>query len=129
MAAKALVTIAGIALPTPATYIGGTYDIVDATRNVQGITIGSIVREDVGKVEMTWRFLTPAQWSTILKLFNSVYGGSFYNSVEFYNQVTATWVTRTMYVGDRTTGGALQCDPVTGAPTFWIEPALNLIEV
>ena len=53
MAAKALVTIAGIALPTPATYIGGTYDIVDATRNVQGITIGSIVREDVGKVEMT----------------------------------------------------------------------------
>lgn len=128
MAAKALVIIAGTDLPTPSTYVGYTADVVDAGRNVEGVVIGSVVREDVGKVEMSWNYLTAQQWSTILKLFNSAYGGSFYRSVEFFNQVTADWTTRTMYPGDRTTSGAFKLDPGSGAVVGWEKPVLHLVE-
>lgn len=128
MAYKALVTVAGVELPPPATYVGVTADVVDAGRNVEAFTVGAIVREDVGKVEMSWGYLTVAQWSTILKLFNSKYGGTFFQSVEFFNQVTADWETRIMYPGDRTTAGAHRQDPDTGAIIGWEKPVLHLIE-
>lgn len=126
--AKALVTIAGVPLPTPSTYVGITADIVDAARNTEGVVVGAVVREDVGKVEMSWNYLTAQQWSTILKLFNSAYGGSFYQTVEFFNQTTADWETRVMYPGDRTTSGAHALDPETGAIIGWEKPVLHLIE-
>lgn len=127
--AKALVIVDGVDLPTPSTYSGATTDIVDAARNTSGYVVGSMVREDVAKVEMSWNYLTVAQWSTILKLFNSTYGGKFYQPVEFFNQVTGDWETRTMYPGDRTTGGAIpRLDSVTGAPIGWEKPVLHLIE-
>lgn len=125
---SALVSIAGIDLPTPSVYTGITADIVDAARNVDGYVVGAIIREDVGKVEMTWNYLTAEQWATILKLFNSAYGGTFYQNVTFFNQTTASWVTRTMYPGDRTTGGAFKTEPTTGAVVGWMQPVLHLIE-
>lgn len=127
--AKALVTIAGVDLPTPSTYTGTVSTIVDAARNVEGSVIGAVVREDVAKVELSWRYLPASTWSTVLKMFNSSYGGSFYNSVTFLDQVSNNWITRDMYVGDRTSSGAFRTDPVTGRITGYVGPKLSLIEV
>ena len=129
MAYQNLITIAGVALPQPSKYVGLTADVVDTARNVQGVMVGGVVRSDVAKVEADFNYLTAAQWSTILKLFNPTYGGSFTNQVTFFNQTTADWETREMYVGDRTTSGAFLCDPSTGAVTGWKSPHLSLIEV
>mgnify|MGYP003287411265 FL=1 len=52
---KALVTIAGTALPEPSSYSGTTSTIVDSARNVKGYVVGSVVRSDVAKVELSWR--------------------------------------------------------------------------
>lgn len=132
MAYKNLVTVNRTALPQPKPeggYIGLTADVVDTARNVNATLVGGVVRYDVAKVEMTWNYLTAEQWSNILKLFNPTYGGSFTNPVEFYNQTTATWETRTMYVSDRTSGGVFLCDKDTGEPLGWKNPHLSLIEV
>lgn len=128
MAFRALVTVGGVDLPTPSSYVGLTADLVDAGRNVQGVTVGAVVRSDVAKVEMSWKVLTPTQWSDIIKLFNPTYGGSFFQSVTFYNQSIADWETRTMYPSDRTSGGAYSVAPLTGVPTHWKECSLKLVE-
>ena len=120
----ALVTIAGYELPEPSTYSANTATLVDSARNVQGYVIGSVIRNDVAKVELSWRYLTVEQWARILSLFNK----SFYNSVTFFNQSTGTYETRQMYVGDRS-AGMWRRHPVTGEVMGWVEPKLALVEV
>lgn len=124
-----LVTVAGTALPTPSTYVGTEATVVDSARNVEGYVVGAVIRESVAKVEMTWRWLSAADWANIMQLFNSAYGGSFYNNVTFYNQLAAGWTTRKMYVGDRTTAGAHTVNPATGEITGYTNPRLSLIEI
>lgn len=121
---QALVTVAGVALPEPSSYSGTTSTIVDSARNVNGVVVGSVVRSDVAKVELSWRYLTVRQWSDILSLFTS----NFYNSVTFFNQVTGGYSTRNMYVSDRN-ASAWRRDPVTGEVLGWTEPSLSLVEV
>lgn len=123
-----LVTVAGIELPMPSSYVGLTADLVDSGRNAEGYVVGAVVREDVAKVELSWRFLTIQQWSSIMKLFNSTYGGAFMQEVTFFNQTTAQFETRTMYPGDRTSSGAFKVDAETGMPLGWQDCKLNLIE-
>ena len=124
MAMQALVTVGGIALPEPSTYDAQTSTIVDSARNVSGYVVGAVVRHDVAKVELTWKYLTAAQWAQILSLFNS----SFYNSVTFYNMATASYTTRQMYVSDRT-AGMWRRDSKTGQILGWTECSLSLVEV
>lgn len=120
----ALVTIAGYELPEPSTYSANTATLVDSARNVQGVVIGSVIRNDVAKVELSWRYLTVEQWARILSLFNK----SFYNSVTFFNQSTGTYTTRQMYVSDRQ-ASLWRKHPVTGEVMGWVEPKLSLVEV
>ena len=120
----ALVTIAGYELPEPSTYSANTATLVDSARNVQGVVIGSVIRNDVAKVELSWRYLTVEQWARILSLFNK----SFYNSVRFFNQSTGTYETRQMYVGDRS-AGMWRRHPVTEEVMGWTECKLSLVEV
>lgn len=124
-----LITVAGVPLPQPSEYKGLTADIVDSARNVDGYVVGAVIRHDVGKVEAEYKYISAQAWSNILKLFNPKYGGSFYNNVTFFNQVTANWETRKMYVSDRTTTGAYKLDPATGAVIGWIGAHLSLVEV
>lgn len=126
--ARALVSIGGYDLPTPSSYSGNTSDLVDSARNVRGYVVGSVIRHDVAKVVLSWRYLTVKQWSDILKKFNPKYGGSFYNNVTFFNQVTGDWETRLMYVSDRTSSGLIHLDPL-GNPQGYQEPNLSLVEV
>lgn len=102
---RALVSIGSYDLPEPSTYSGTTATIVDSSRNAQGVVIGAVIREDVAKIEMTWNFITPQEWATMLQKFSSKYGGSFYNDVTFFCDITNTWETRKMYVSDRTNNG------------------------
>ena len=120
----ALVTVAGYEFPEPSTYSANTATLVDSARNVQGYVIGSVIRNDVAKVELSWRYLTADQWAKILSLFNR----SFYNNVTFFNQSTGGYETRQMYVGDRS-AGMWRRHPVTGEVMGWVEPKLSLIEV
>jgi hypothetical protein len=120
----ALVSIGGFSFPEPSTYNATTSTIVDSARNVSGFVVGSVVRHDVAKIEITWKYLTAQQWATILSLFTH----SFYNEVRFLNQVTNSYTTRTMYVSDRT-AGMWRRDPNTGAVMGYTNCSLSLVEV
>ena len=120
----ALVSIGGFEFPEPSTYNATTSTIVDSARNVSGYVVGSVVRNDVAKVELTWKYLTAQQWANILALFSA----NFYNEVTFYNQVTAGHTTRTMYVSDKT-AGMWRRDPTTGDVMGWTSCSLSLVEV
>jgi hypothetical protein len=121
---KALVTIAGTALPEPSSYSGTTSTLVDSARNVKGYVVGSVVRSDVAKVELSWRYLTAEQWATVLSLFKK----NFYNEVEFYDQTVAGWVTRSMYVSDRNSS-MFRRNPDTGEVLGYVDAKLSLVEV
>ena len=120
----ALVTIAGYELPEPSEYSATTSTLVDSARNVSGYVIGSVIRSDVAKVQLKWRYVTAEQWANILSLFTT----NFYNQVTFYNQATGDYTTREMYVGDRS-AGMWRRDPVTGDVMGWTNAALSLVEV
>lgn len=120
----ALVTVNGVELPEPSSYEGTTSTIVDSGRNVQGKVVGAVVRNDVAKVAMSWSYLTAKQWATILSLFTA----NFYCSVRFYNQVTAGYTTRQMYVSDRT-AGMWRRSPNNGSIMGWTGAKLSLVEV
>lgn len=99
---RAMVTIAGHDIPDPSKYSGTTSTVVDSGRNTQAKWIGSVIRDDMGKVDMTWNYISAEDWADILRLFSIKQGGSFTNSVTFFCQDTNSWETRTMYVSDRT---------------------------
>ena len=120
----ALVSIGGFEFPEPSTYTATTSTIVDSARNVSGYVVGAVIRSDVAKIELTWRYLTAQQWANILSLFS----GSFYNDVRFLNQVTNREDTRTMYVSDRN-AGMWRRDPQTGEVMGYTNCSLSLVEV
>lgn len=120
----ALVTVAGVALPEPSEYSASTSTLVDSARNVSGYVIGSVIRGDVAKVELKWRYLTAKQWASVLSLFTN----NFYNQVTFFNQATAGYTTRQMYVSDRT-AGMWRRHPRTGEVMGFTDCALSLVEV
>ena len=120
----ALVSIGGFDFPEPSTYNATTSTIVDSARNVNGKVVGAVVRHDVAKIEMTWKYLTAYQWATILSLFTS----SFYNEVRFLNQATNGYTVRTMYVSDRT-AGMWRRDPQSGDVMGYTNCSLSLVEV
>lgn len=121
---EALVSVGGYEFPEPSTYSATTSTIVDSARNVSGYVVGSVVRNDVAKVELTWRYLTAEQWANILSKFTY----SFYNDVRFYNQATAAYDTRTMYCSDRQ-AGMFRRHPETGAVMGWTNCSISLVEV
>lgn len=120
----ALVSVGDFNFPEPSTYSATTSTIVDSARNVQGVVVGAVVRADVAKIELTWRYLTAREWANILSLFT----GSFYNNVTFMNQATAEYETRRMYVSDRT-AGMWRRNPETGEVMGYTNCALSLVEV
>lgn len=121
---EALISIGGYELPEPSTYSATTSTIVDSARNVQGKVVGSVVRSDVAKVELTWRYLTVEQWATVLSMFSS----SFYNSVRFFCQTSGAYEVRDMYVSDRS-AGLWRRNPETGDVMGWTNCTLSLVEV
>ena len=120
----ALVTIGGYNLPEPSSYNAITSTIVDSGRNVEGKVVGSVVRHDVAKIELSWKYLTARQWANILSQFTN----SFYNDVRFVNQATNSYDVRTMYVSDRN-AGMWRRHPETGEIMGYTDCSLSLVEV
>ena len=96
-----MVSIGSFAFPEPSTYSSTTSTIVDSGRNVEGYVIGSVIRDDIAKIEMSYNFISAQDWADILAQFSIARGGKFYNNVTFFLQDTNSWVTREMYVNDR----------------------------
>ena len=91
---------------------------------MNGRVVGAVVRSDVAKISMSWKYLTAQQWANILTLFTN----SFYNEVRFFNQATNSYTTRTMYVSDRN-ASIFRRDPATGAVMGYTGCSLSLVEV
>lgn len=121
---EALISIGGYNLPEPSSYSAVTSTIVDSARNVSGYVVGSVVRSDVAKVELSWKYLTADQWANILSLFTN----SFYNDVRFLNQATNAYEVRQMYVSDRQ-ATMWRRHHETGAVMGYTNCSLNLVEV
>lgn len=124
MAMQALITVNGVAWPEPSSYSANTATLVDSARNIEGRVIGSVIRNDVAKIEVGWRYLTAQQWADVIGPFTR----NFYVSVTFFNQATADYTTRQMYVSDRT-ASMWRRDPNTGAVMGWTDLKLSLVEV
>lgn len=125
--ATAMVSIGNYAFPEPSTYSSQTSTIVDGGRNVKGEYIGSVVREDIAKISMTWNFISVQDWATLLSKFSTAQGGSFTNQITFFLQDTGTWETREMYVSDRK-ANVFKRDNA-GNIIGYTNVSLNLIEV
>lgn len=120
----ALITVDGIPWPEPSSYSANTATIVDSGRNVQGFVIGAVVRSDVAKVEVSWRYLTAEQWASVIGPFTE----KFYVSVTFFNQATARYTTREMYVSDRS-ASMWRRHPASGEVMGFTDCKLSLVEV
>lgn len=125
---RAMVSIGTFDFPEPSVYSGTTSTLVDNGRNTDGYVVGAVIRDDVGKVELEWKFLTVEQWAELLAKFSMARGGKFINDVTFFCQDTGDWETRQMYVSDRT-AGVFRRDPETGAIIGYKGPKLSLVEV
>lgn len=128
MAYRALVSVNGYDFPEPSTYSGNTSTLVDSSRNVQGVMIGAVIRDDIAKVELSWRYLTVEQWADIQKCFRQSSRGKFINLVTFFDQSVGGWVTKEMYVSDRK-ANMFRRDPNTGDVLGWEGPSMSLVEV
>ena len=127
-ASDPIVRVGSYGFPEPSTYKGNTATIVDSARNIKGKMVGQVIREDVGKVEMTWKYLPIEDWARILSCFTKALGGKFINNVTFFEESRGTWVTRTMYVSDRDAEMFRRSDE-TGKILGWVNCSLSLIEV
>lgn len=128
MAIKALVTVGNYEFPEPSAYSGNTSTLVDSSRNVEGKFVGSVIRDDISKVEISWKYLTVEQWANVQKCFRQSAGGKFINLVTFFDQSVGGWVTKEMYVNDRK-AGLWRRDPNSGDVLGWTDCSLSLIEV
>ena len=128
MAFQALVSVGGYDFPEPSSYSGNTSTLVDSSRNVQGKMVGSVIRDDVSKIEISWKYLTVEQWARIQQCFRESSGGKFINEVVFFDQSLGGWTKKEMYVGDRK-ANVFRRDPVSGDIVGWVNPSLSLIEV
>lgn len=126
MAFRALVKVGDYEFPEPSTYSANTSTLVDSGRNTEGMMVGSVIRENVAKIEISWKFLTVEQWANIQKCFEGA--DKFVNLVSFFDQSAGGWIDRNMYVSDRK-AGMWRRNPTTGDVMGWTDCSLSLIQV
>jgi hypothetical protein len=94
----ALISIGGVALPTPSEVTVGVFDISKAERNANGTMLIERITTKK-KISCTYTFVTREQLSIILKLVEPVFWDATY-----IDPVTNTTVTGSFYCGDRNLG-------------------------
>lgn len=131
---KALVTIIRDGLeiplePVPTGYASTTSTMVDSGTSVSGKLLGTVVRERVAQISLSWGYLTKDEWTGINRLFTteSESGGRFINLIRFFDQTEGDWKEREMYVSDRS-AGIYRYDS-NGQEVGWIDCSLELMEV
>lgn len=94
----ALITIGGIAIPTPTEYSIGVMDISKAERNANGTMIIERITTKK-KITIKYAYLLGHEVSSILEAITPTY----YN-VTYLDPVTNTYRTSSFYCGDRNMG-------------------------
>ena len=117
----ALVTIGSTELPNPSAYNVSIFDITESARNAEGTLIAERKAQKI-KIELGWKYLTKAQYATVLGLFST-----FFFSVTYHDPTTGTTATKTMYVGDRTSG-LFKYNSSTNEIVGWVDVKFALIE-
>lgn len=124
----------GIEIPVGSSYKTTTQTLVDSGRNTQGVFVGSIVRQTVRKIEMSWRVIDAVAYSTLATFFNTNF--TFY--VSYFDTDSNTRKTGQFYVGDRKVQAVenkqLFCPDPLNQPNLWKPQyyenfSLSLIEV
>ena len=126
-----------VALPVPSTYKVLSSTIVDSGRNGDGKVVGSVIRNSVRSIEISWNFLSRAEFSALARLFDSdTYDnkhGSFYFSCTFFDPTANAYITKDMYVSDRPTDTAqikMEYDSNNKLiPVGYVGTSISLIEV
>lgn len=119
------ITINGVEFPMPRRGLGmQVATLVDSARNANGVFVGQKIGRDQQKIDgLEWAYLSAEQWSTMLSIFDS----NFIVTVRYPNMVTGDWVSRRMYVGDRS-AKPFMLDEETGLPKSYIDCKFNLID-
>jgi len=97
--------------------------MVDQARTADGIVRGAVIAK-ASKIELKWRVLSPEVWKDICTFFNK----HFYFDATYLDIETNTFVTKTMYVGDRS-AMPFMVDEITGIPTYYLDCQANIIGV
>ena len=126
---RELITINGLPLAKePSGYAAASSTMADEGMSVSGKMLGSVVREDVAQVSLSWPYLTAGEWAEINGLFKADGSGSrFSNEVEFFDQTIGGWRKCLMRVSDRSAG--MSRYGKDGAVEGWFDCALSLSEV
>ena len=114
----ALISIGGVALPTPTEFQVGVQDISKAERNANGNMIIERIATKI-KLFFTYSYLTSSELSLILQKTAPAY----YN-VTYLDPQTNSFKTGSFYCGDRNVG---MVDYIDGKPRYK-ELTFNLIE-
>jgi hypothetical protein len=94
----ALITIEGVALPTPSDYNVGIMDISKAERNARGNMIIERITTK-RKIEISYSFLTASELADVLQAISPVY-----YDVTYLDPQTGGNRTASFYCGDRSVG-------------------------
>lgn len=116
-------TKSSYALPEPTSYSGTTSTMIDSGTSVSGQLLGSVVREDVARISLSWNFLSVADWAKMNKRFKEHY----INKIRFFDQTLGDWDERDMYVSDRSAG--MWRRDAEGNVLGWTGCGLELTEV
>jgi len=121
---------ASVALPCPAFGSGGMTisTMVDGGNNANGRFLGTVIGDDKLCYDISFSHLTPEQLMTFLKLFDRSLGGSFAREYLVFDPRINEFVTKTMYIGDRS-GRPLRIDKNSFKPTAWADVSARLIEI
>jgi hypothetical protein len=91
-----MITIEGVDLPAPSSYLTSQQDFTKILRNARGTMIGEFISRKA-KIEMSWNFITEDNMSLILNAIDPL----FFN-VKYWDSKTKAYRTSLFYKGDRT---------------------------
>ena len=118
--------------PEPSSYSTTATTMIDSGTSVSGKTLGSVVRDVVAQVSLSWKFLTTEQWASINSFFKSQDGNepNFTAQVIYYDQTLGDWVDtpREMIVSNRSAGMS-RYDATGAIVEGWFDCSLELTEV
>lgn len=114
-----MISINSVTMPTPSTCQVGTYDIVKADRNANGLMIIERIATK-RKLELSWNYISQTNLATLLTAINT----SVFFSVTYPDPQLNANNTITCYCGDRTAGMITYKD---GVP-LWKDIKFSLIE-
>ena len=117
-------------LPAPSSYKMTSSTLVNSGRNVNGYVVGDVKRSGVRSLEVSWNFLTQAQFTLIASFFDT----NFYFECKYFDTITGSYQVKDMYVSDRPSDTAqmqvsLDSNGNITAIKGYVNTQLSIIEV